>query len=81
MATTALRRLLQPSAVRIQKYSKLQQQRCQLSGFSFAGPRTLDEIIHKDKMKGTTGAQLADIWYTYHETKVVNTIDWFMIYV
>jgi hypothetical protein len=38
--------------------------------FTFAGPRTLDEIIKKDLMEDKTGTEVADVWYSYHETKV-----------
>ncbi|CAB9499364.1 F1 complex assembly factor 1 [Seminavis robusta] len=37
--------------------------------FSFAGPRALDEIMKKDLLENKTGTEIADIWYTYHETK------------
>lgn len=37
--------------------------------FSFAGPRVLDEIIKKSMLETKTGAEIADIWYTYHESR------------
>jgi hypothetical protein len=37
--------------------------------FSFAGARTLDEIVKKDKLKGKTAAEVCDVWYSYHESK------------
>mgnify|MGYP005841927773 CR=1 FL=1 len=37
--------------------------------FSFAGPRSLDEIIKKDMLANKTGSEIADIWYTYHEAR------------
>ena len=43
--------------------------RRQLS-FSFAGPKALDDIIKKDLLESKTGAEIADIWYSYHETRV-----------
>lgn len=42
--------------------------RRQLS-FSFAGPRVLDEIIKKDMLESKSGAEISDIWYTYHESR------------
>lgn len=38
--------------------------------FSFAGPRALDEIIKKELLESKTGAEIADIWYSYHESRV-----------
>jgi hypothetical protein len=38
--------------------------------FTFTGPRTLDEIIKKDLVEEKTGAEVADVWYSYHESKV-----------
>jgi hypothetical protein len=38
--------------------------------FTFAGPRTLDEIIKKDLVEDKTGTEVADVWYSYHESKV-----------
>jgi len=38
--------------------------------FSFAGPRRLDEIIKKELVKDKSGAEVAEIWYKYHEEKV-----------
>ena len=49
----------------------LQQSRRTLS-FSFAGPRKLDDVIKKDLIEEKSGAEVADIWYTYHETKVLS---------
>ena len=40
--------------------------------FSFAGPRGLNEIIKKELLENKTGTEIADIWYTYHETRVRN---------
>ena len=38
--------------------------------FSFAGPRTLEEIIKKELIESKTAAEIEDIWFTYHESKV-----------
>ena len=38
--------------------------------FTFAGPRALDDIIKKELLENKTGAEIADIWYTYHEARV-----------
>jgi hypothetical protein len=37
--------------------------------FSFAGPKTLDDVMKKDLMQGKSGAEISDIWYSYHENK------------
>ena len=38
--------------------------------FSFAGPRSLDEIIKKELVENTTKSELEGIWKTYHDEKV-----------
>ena len=43
-------------------------QRC-FSSFSFAGPKTLDEILQKEKMKDLQSSEIADLWMSYHEQK------------
>jgi len=40
------------------------------SSFTFAGPRKLDEIMKLDSLELKTGTEIADMWYTYHETRV-----------
>jgi hypothetical protein len=40
-----------------------------LSGFSFAGPRKLDEIMKIDLIEGKSKAEVSDLWMTYHENK------------
>jgi hypothetical protein len=37
--------------------------------FSFAGPRTLDEILKKDLVAEKTGSEVSDLWYSYHDGK------------
>ena len=37
--------------------------------FTFAGPRDLNEIIKADLLENKSGAEIADIWYTYHESR------------
>ncbi|KAG7369847.1 ATP11 protein [Nitzschia inconspicua] len=37
--------------------------------FSFAGPKTLDDILKKDLVKDKTPTEISDLWYTYHEGK------------
>jgi hypothetical protein len=37
--------------------------------FSFAGPKTLDDILKKDLTSDKSGTEVADIWFSYHETK------------
>lgn len=40
-------------------------------GFSFAGPRKLKDILKSTETLGMkTSSEIADVWYTYHETKV-----------
>jgi hypothetical protein len=48
--------------------SLINQSRRSLS-FSFAGPRSLDEIVKKDLLKDKSAAEVADIWYSYHESR------------
>jgi hypothetical protein len=40
------------------------------SGFSFAGPKTLEEILKIDKVAEKSTAELADLWYAYHDEKL-----------
>ena len=40
-----------------------------LSGFSFAGPRKLEEIMKTELLEDKTKAEVSDIWMTYHESK------------
>ena len=44
--------------------------------FTFAGPRALDDIIKKELLEHKTGAEIADIWYTYHEARVSRWTFW-----
>jgi hypothetical protein len=39
------------------------------SGFSFAGPRKLDEIMKTEMIEGKNKAEISDIWMSYHEEK------------
>jgi hypothetical protein len=39
------------------------------SGFSFVGPKTLDEILQLDKVAGKSGNEIAEIWYEFHDGK------------
>ena len=43
--------------------------RC-LSSFTFAGPRSLDDIIKKDMLQDKTLDEIAEIWHAYHQSKV-----------
>ena len=38
-------------------------------GFSFAGPRNLNEIMKLELLKDKSKAEVSDIWMTYHEDK------------
>ncbi len=40
-----------------------------MSGFSFAGPRSLHEIMKTELLEGKTKAEISEIWMTYHEEK------------
>ncbi len=40
-----------------------------LSGFSFAGPRNLNEIMKLELLKDKTKPEVSEIWMTYHEDK------------
>ena len=43
--------------------------------FTFAGPRSLDDILKKDLVKEKTGSEVAEIWFDYHEEKVRRIVD------
>jgi len=43
--------------------------RRELSGFSFAGPRNLNEIMKTELLENKTKAEISDIWMSYHESK------------
>jgi ADP-ribosylglycohydrolase len=47
-----------------------QQQRRNFSGFSFAGPRELQDVLKTELLDEKKGTEIADLWFTYHETKV-----------
>jgi hypothetical protein len=65
MATSCLlRRAVKPLRFVAQKYATIRN-----FSFTFAGPRNLDEIIKKDLVEDKTGAEVADVWYSYHESK------------
>ena len=40
--------------------------------FSFAGPKTLRDVLKEELVRDKTGTDVADIWYTYHEAKACN---------
>lgn len=40
-----------------------------LSGFSFAGPQKLEEVMKMELMEDKSKAEVSDIWMTYHENK------------
>ena len=40
-----------------------------LSGFSFAGPKRLEEVLKIDKVIDKSTAEVADLWYAFHEDK------------
>lgn len=40
-----------------------------LAGFTFAGPRRLEDILKTDMLNDKSGTEIADIWYTYHYGK------------
>lgn len=40
-----------------------------MSSLTFAGLRSLNDIVKKELLENKTPAEIADIWYTYHETK------------
>ena len=39
------------------------------SGFSMVGPKTLNEILKKEKVASLNKADVMDLWMTYHENK------------
>ena len=40
-----------------------------MSGFSFAGPQKLDEIMKTELLEDKTKSEISDIWMAYHEEK------------
>ena len=40
-----------------------------MSGFSFAGPQKLDEIMKTELLEDKSKAEVSDLWMTYHENK------------
>ena len=40
-----------------------------MSGFSFAGPKSLDDIMKMDKVADKTTTEIADLWYAFHDDK------------
>ena len=67
MMQTLTRRL-----VKRQLFSPTAALRRQFS-FSFVGPKTLHEILKKDLVEDKTRTEISDMWYTYHESKVIYT--------
>ena len=51
-----------------QNYQNQDTKRC--FSFNFAGPRKLDEILKKELVEDKSTTEIADLWYTYHESKV-----------
>jgi hypothetical protein len=43
--------------------------------FVFAGPRDLNTILKKELVEGKSRAEVADLWYSYHENKVSEGLD------
>ena len=52
----------------------LQLSRKRYLSFSFVGPKTLDDIMKKDKMVGKSASELSDLWFAYHDSKVRSAI-------
>lgn len=40
-----------------------------LSGFAFAGPKSLGEVLRLDKIADKSAAEVADVWYGFHDEK------------
>mmetsp|Transcript_1658 Transcript_1658/g.1814 ORF Transcript_1658/g.1814 Transcript_1658/m.1814 type:complete len:212 (+) Transcript_1658:135-770(+) len=52
-------------------------QRC-MSGFSFAGPRKLDEVMKTELLEGKSKTEVSDMWMAYHENQegvLASTLD------
>jgi hypothetical protein len=41
----------------------------QLSGFSFVGPKSLNDILKQEKVSNLSKADVMDLWISYHENK------------
>jgi hypothetical protein len=50
-----------------------QQQRRYLS-FSYAGPRSLREILKVDLFESMEASEISDLWLSHHEAKVRNPL-------
>lgn len=48
--------------------SRKKMARC-MSGFSFAGPRKLNEIMKTELLEDKTKSEISDIWLAFHEEK------------
>ncbi|GKY99444.1 hypothetical protein MPSEU_000898900 [Mayamaea pseudoterrestris] len=40
-----------------------------LSGFSFVGPKSLDDVLKLEKVADKSTTDLADLWYAFHDDK------------
>lgn len=57
-------------ATRTLKRSGSSMQTCHtMSSLTFSSLRNLNDIVKKELLENKTPAEIADIWYTYHETK------------
>jgi hypothetical protein len=72
IATASAAALLSSSMAATSSRHQLQPQRRNLSGggFTFAGPRELQDVLKTELLNGKKATEIADLWYTYHETKV-----------
>jgi hypothetical protein len=57
-------------ATRTLKRSGSSMQKCHsMFSLTFSSLRNLNDIVKKELLENKTPAEIADIWYTYHETK------------
>ena len=47
----------------------IQAKRKCFSGFSFAGPKKLDEIMKTELLEGKSKVEVSDMWMSYHKDK------------
>ena len=60
------RQLQRPAAAAVAGVTAQQR----LFSFSFAGPKTLEDILKKKLVEDKTATEVSDLWFTYHENKV-----------
>lgn len=66
MTTLSLSHTIARRATRLTNHQGIKRH---LSGFSFAGPRKLDDVMKTELLKGKSKVEVSDIWMSYHANK------------